>query len=98
MFFTEKGEFQSQNKHKEFIHLFRPDLLLINPHLYSLFNDLIADLLEEVETQMKDYIKKICYEFKNSSIQEEIIWLKNSMNSQSREISKIYEEFGPTGL
>ena len=70
----------------------------MNPHLYLLFNELIGDLLEEVESSMMEYIKKICYEFKNQSIQEEIIWLKNSMNSESKEISKIYEEFGPTGL
>ena len=34
------------DRHKEFVKMFRPEILLLNPHLYHLFDELINDLLE----------------------------------------------------
>lgn len=47
---------------------------------------------------MKDYIKALCFDLKNVVLHEELVWLKNAANSQSREVSKVYDEFGPTGI
>lgn len=33
--------------------MFRPDILLLNPHLYHLFDELISELLAELEASMK---------------------------------------------
>lgn len=37
--------------------MFRPDILLLNPHLYHLFDELISELLIELEASMKEYIR-----------------------------------------
>ena len=87
-----------ENRYKEFIEIFRPEILLLNPHLYYLFDQLIGDLLEEIEAHMGEYIRKACLQVKSQSFTSEIIWLKNAASSQSREIAKIYDEFGPSGL
>ena len=47
---------------------------------------------------MKDYIRDSCENLKRGNLTHEIIWLKNSVNSPAKEISKIYEQFGPTGV
>lgn len=78
--------------------MFRPEILLLNPHLYHLFDELISDLLEEVEQYMKDYIRDSCQNLKRGNLTHEIVWLKNAVNSPSKEIAKIYEQFGPTGV
>jgi hypothetical protein len=63
-----------------------------------LFNDLIGELLEEVEEVMSGYIKIACTELKRNHLGSEIIWVKNSVTSQTREIARVYEEYGPTGI
>jgi len=44
---------ENLNLHNHFVNLFRPDILLLNPHLYHLFDELIGDLLIELEASMK---------------------------------------------
>jgi hypothetical protein len=78
--------------------LFRPDILLLNPHLYHLFDELVGELLLDLEAFMKDYISKSCSDLKNGRLTHELIWVKNAVSSTSREIVRVYEEFGPSGV
>ena len=48
-FITENSEMLDEeglNRHQSFVKMFRPEILLLNPHLYHLFDELISDLLE----------------------------------------------------
>ena len=47
---------------------------------------------------MSGYIKIACTELKRNHLGSEIIWVKNSVTSQTREIARVYEEYGPTGI
>lgn len=77
-------EDESRNKHREFITMFRPEILLLNPHLYHLFDELISELLEEVEQYMHEYIRECCEGLKRGVLTHEIIWLKNSINCSAK--------------
>ena len=91
-------EDETYNKQLMFVRMFRPEILLLNPHLYHLFDELVLELLEEVEQTMRDYIRGSCEKLRRGNLGEEVIWLKNAVRCQAREISKIYEEYGPTGV
>jgi hypothetical protein len=48
-FITENSEMLDEegiDRHQSFVKMFRPEILLLNPHLYHLFDELISDLLE----------------------------------------------------
>lgn len=48
-FITENSEILDEegiDRHQSFVKMFRPEILLLNPHLYHLFDELISDLLE----------------------------------------------------
>lgn len=57
-----------ENKYQEFISIFRPDILLLNPHLYYLFDQLISELFEEIEAHMAEYVKNACDQFKKNML------------------------------
>lgn len=42
-----------ESLHREFVRMFRPEILMLNPHLYHLFDELVLELLEELEASMK---------------------------------------------
>lgn len=44
-YFKEREMDVEGNKFDKFVELFQPNLLLVNPHLYILFNKLIGDLI-----------------------------------------------------
>ena len=65
--------------------MFAPDTILAHPHLYTLLDFLIVDMVEEMPiNQISDFIRRFTSQLRaigkggaiNGSLQE-LIWLKN---------------------
>ena len=64
--------------------MFSPNTLLAHPHLYTLFDHLISDMIEEIpQNYLEDFIIRFSNELKNlgkggaTTLPIELIWLKN---------------------
>ena len=85
---------------------FRPCTLLAHPHLYTLFDLLIVDLVEEMPiSQVSEFIRKFTIQLRaigkggtiSGSLQE-LIWLKNIGRSDNSELRNLFEENVPSGM
>ena len=46
---------------RDFVKLFNPDLLMVNPHLYTLFDSLVQELMGMIKLDlMLDYVTGLC--------------------------------------
>lgn len=84
-----------------FVKAFQPEMLLINPHLYLLFDQLVSDLLLELPIHtVCGYVHHVCLEIKaycrntasgSLTIGAGFVWLKNAARSSSKEVANAFE-------
>jgi hypothetical protein len=78
--------------------MFEPNTLLAHPHLYTLFDLLIADMIEELpHNQLSDFMRKFTGDIKaigkgNSASGPlfELIWLKNIGKSDNSDLRSLF--------
>lgn len=102
-FFDQSEEIRKN--YAKFVQMFQPSTLLAHPHLYTLFDLLIVDMVEEMPlNQIADFVRKFTNELrvlgKGGPVQGqllELIWLKNIGRSDNSELRALFEECIPTG-
>ena len=104
-YFMQFFEHPKYNTFIDLMKMFEPDLLLSQPHLYSLFDRLLIDLLEEMpHSSVEEFMRKLCTELKSCAkgnkmnIPYEIIWLKALAKSENAELKALFEEQIPSGM
>ena len=89
-----------------FVNLFEPHILLAHPHLYTLFDLLVMDLIEEMPINfLSDFIRKFTSELRAigkggvvSGFLYELIWLKNIGRSENSDLRALFDESVPSGM
>ena len=80
--------------------------MLAHPHLYTLFDLLIIDMVENMPIkQTSDFIRRFTGQLRAigkggplSGSLKELIWLKNIGRSDNSELRTLFEESVPTGM
>ncbi len=64
--FFKEGDMEVENKFERFVELFQPNLLLVNSHLYVLFNKLLGELLACLPQQsVCEHVRRLCNKVKS---------------------------------
>ena len=97
------GDGENITKFRDLINLFEPEMLLLHPALYSLFDSLLSELTNELTiNSLVAVTKRVTDDLRHiakgeARICRELIWLKHIAKSSNSQLRSSLEEFIPSG-